>query len=170
MKIYPQATPGRVSGLVQPVDFFPTVCELAGVEAPNGLQGHSFAEQLRGTGSGSRQYAITGRNLNDSWGTVPATITDGEWSLVYWPNKDLKYKNPPVRQETYANIGMPERRVEELFYLPNDPGQEKNVLASHPDEAKRLHAALLDLIAEADVEPEMAATYQRSPGENYHLE
>jgi arylsulfatase A-like enzyme len=167
---HPQATPGRVSGLVQPVDFFPTVCELAGVEAPNGLQGHSFAEQLRGTGSGSRQYAITGRNLNDSWGTVPATITDGEWSLVYWPNKDLKYKNPPVRQETYANIGMPERRVEELFYLPNDPGQEKNVLASHPDEAKRLHAALLDLIAEADVEPEMAATYQRSPGENYHLE
>ena len=169
MAQHPDIEPGRASGLVQPVDIFPTVCELAGIEAPGGLQGHSFGEQLRGQGPGPRQYAITGRNLDDSWGTVPATITDGEWSLVYWPNKDLKYKSPPVRTETYTNIGMPERRVEELFYLPDDPGQESNVLEAHPDEAKRLHAALLDLIAQADVDPELAATYQRPPGENYHL-
>ena len=59
--------------------------------------------------------------------------------------------------------------MEELFYLPNDPGQQKNVLAKHPEEAKRLHAALLQLIAETGVEPELAATYQRLPGDNYHL-
>ena len=100
---------------------------------------------------------------------MPATITDGEWSLVYWPNKDLHYKCPPVRTEAYANIGMPERRVEELFYLPDDPDQQKNVLAEHPEEAKRLHAALLQLIAESGVDAELAATYQRPPGDNYHL-
>ena len=166
---HPEAKPGRSSGLVQPVDFFPTVCALAGIEPPAGLQGHSFAAQLRGEGEGSRQYAITGRNLDDSWGTVPATITDGEWSLVYWPNKDLQYKSPPVRTEAYSNIGMPERRVEELFYLPDDPDQQQNVLTEHPQEAKRLHAALLQLIAEAGVEAELAATYQRPPGDNYHL-
>ena len=71
--------------------------------------------------------------------------------------------------ETYSNIGMPERRVEELFYLPEDPGQEHNVLAAYPAEAQRLHVELLDLIAEADVDPELAATYQRLPGENYHF-
>ncbi len=166
---HPDLEPGRTADLVQPVDLFPTVCDLAAVDAPAGLQGHSFADLVRGKGKSARQYAITGRNLNDSWGTVPATITDGEWSLIYWPNKDLKYRNPPVRTETYSNIGMPERRVEELFYLPEDPGQERNVLATYPAEAKRLHAALLDLIAEADVDPELAATYQRPPGENYHL-
>ena len=169
MAQHPDLEPGRTADLVQPVDLFPTVCDLAAVDAPVGLQGHSFADLNRGKGNGSRQYAITGRNLNDSWGTVPATITDGEWTLIYWPNKDLKYQNPPVRMETYSNIGMPERRVEELFYLPDDPGQEQNVLGDYPAEAQRLHTALLDLITEADVDPELAATYQRPPGENYHF-
>ena len=100
---------------------------------------------------------------------MPATITDGEWSLVYWPNKDLKFQNPPVRMETYSNIGRPERRVDELLYLPDDPGQENNVLDVRPEEAKRLHGALRDLIAQTDVEAELAAAYQPPPGDNYHL-
>ena len=166
---HPEAQPGRRDDLVQPVDFFPTVCELSGLTEPKGLQGYSFADVLRGQGSGSREYAITGRNLNDSWGTVPATITDGDWSMVYWPNKDLEYQNPPVRMETYSNIGRPHRRVDELFYLPDDPEQANNVLDAHTDEAERLHRALRDLIIRTDVEPELAATYQPPPGDNYHL-
>jgi arylsulfatase A-like enzyme len=166
---HPDAVPGRASGLVQPVDLFPTVCELSGIEAPGGLQGQSFAGQLLDRDRGGREYAITGRNLNDNWGTVPATITDGEWTLVYWPNKDLTYKGKAVRMERHSHIGYPERRVEELFYMPDDPEQGRNVLAEYPEQAKRLHAALLDLIERTDVDPEIARTYQRPPGENYHL-
>jgi arylsulfatase A-like enzyme len=166
---HPDATPGRASGLVQPVDLFPTVCELSGLSAPQGLQGQSFAGQLLGKDSGQREYAITGRNLNDDWGTVPATITDGEWTLVYWPNKDLDYKFKAPRKEYHPHTGFPERRVEELFYMPDDPGQEKNVLAQNLEHAQRLHKALLELIDTTDVEAEIARTYQRPPGENYHL-
>ena len=124
---------------------------------------------LLGRQGDRRSYAITGRNLDDHWGTVPATVTDGEWTLVYWPNKDLAYRGKPVRTERHRTIGYPERRVDELFYMPDDPAQQHNVLESHPDEAQRLHQALLALMAGADVDVEIARTYRRLPGENYHL-
>ena len=166
---YPQGMRGgeRTSALVQPVDLIPTLCELTGVDSPGGLQGESFAPVLRGERSAHREYAITGRNLDDQWGTVPATVTDGVWTLVYWPNKDLKYRGKPVKSETYPNIGMPERRVDELFHLTADPAQEHNVIREHPEEASRLHRALLDLVASADTDPTIAATYEPLPGERY---
>jgi arylsulfatase A-like enzyme len=155
----------RTAALVQPVDVFPTLCELAGLDVPDALAGSSFAPVVRGAADRHRDIAVSGRNLNDNWGTVPATVTDGRWSLQYWPNKDLAYKGPKkVRQETYPCTGMPERRIDELFDLTVDPDQAHNVLAEHPDEAQRLHRALLDLIAESDVDPQIARTYEAPPG------
>ena len=151
--------------LVQPVDLFPTLCELADLEIPAGLQGQSFASVSESPTQSHRQFAISGRNLNDNWGTVPATVTDGVWSLQYWPNKDLAYKgSKPVRQETYPNTGMPERRVDELFDLRVDPDQSNNVLHEHPQEAARLHAALLELIELGETDAEVARTYEPLPG------
>jgi len=162
------ALPGKnigreVTGIVQPVDLFPTLCTLADLELPEGVQGTSFDPLIKGATEAHRSYAISGRNLDDHWGTCPATVTDGTWTLVYWPNKDLAYENPPVRQETYTVTGMPERRRDELFYMPDDPDQQHNLLDTHPAEAQRLHQALLDLIAEADTDPLIAETYQPVP-------
>jgi len=158
--------PGKsTSAMVQPCDLFPTVVELAGLKAPQGIQGTSYADVITGSNDSHRDLVISGRNLNDNWGTVPATISDGTWSLIYWPNKDLAYKHKPPRQETYPCTGMSERRVDELFYLPDDPGQQNNVLDANLDEAKRLHQALLDLIAETDVDPDIAVTYKSVPGQ-----
>jgi arylsulfatase A-like enzyme len=151
--------------LVQPVDLFPTLCTMAELQAPNGLHGRSFAPVIAAPERAHREFAISGRNLDDHWGTVPASVTDGTWSLQYWPNKDLSYRGHPVRQETYANTGMPERRVDELFDLRVDPDQADNILQDHPQEAARLHAALRELIDGSDTAPEIACTYVAAPGE-----
>lgn len=37
---------GRTSSLIQSVDIFPTLCSLAGLDAPKSVQGHSFIELL----------------------------------------------------------------------------------------------------------------------------
>tara|TARA_B100001964_G_C13811349_1_gene413206 strand:- start:102 stop:566 length:465 start_codon:yes stop_codon:yes gene_type:complete len=150
--------------MVQPCDLFPTVCDLAGLKQPKGLQGRSYADVVSGSSDVHRDLVISGRNLDDHWGTVPATVSDGVWSLVYWPNKDLAYKGIPPRQETYPCTGMPERRIDELFHLPDDPGQQTNLINQHPDEANRLHRALLDLIADTDVDSDITITYQSAPG------
>jgi hypothetical protein len=138
---------------------------MAGLAVPDGLHGQSFAPVIQAPTSTHREFAISGRNLNDNWGTVPATVTDGTWSLQYWPNKDLAYKGKPVRQETYPNTGMPERRVDELFDLRTDPDQARNVLQDNPREGARLHAALRELIELGDTAPEIARTYEPSPGD-----
>ena len=166
---YPDMPRGGLhsNALVQPVDLFPTLCDLIGLDAPTAIQGRSFADVLTGKTETHREFAISGRNLDDCWGTVPATVTDGAWTLIYWPNKDLTYKGPPVRQETYPCTGMPERRVDELFHMPDDPGQEHNLLSIHPDEAVRLHRALLDLIESTDTDPAIAETYRPLPGQRY---
>ncbi|MEE2658959.1 MAG: sulfatase [Candidatus Latescibacterota bacterium] len=154
----------RSQALVQPIDLFPTLCELAGLPASTDLNGRSFAPVIGNPDVAHREVAISGRNLDDNWGTVPAMVTDGRWSLQYWPNKDLAYKGrKPVRQETYPNTGMPERRVDELFDLDADPDQEINLLAQHPEGAVRLHAALRNLIALANTDPKIARTYDASP-------
>ena len=155
----------RTPAMVQPCDLFPTVCELADLKLPEGIQGRSYADVVTGSSDSHRDLVISGRNLDDHWGTVPATVSDGTWSLVYWPNKDLAYKGIPPRQETYPCTGMPERRVDELFYLPDDPGQANNVIDQHPAEAGRLHQALLDLIGETDVDPKIEVTYRPVPGQ-----
>ena len=62
---------------------------------------------------------------------------------------------------------MPERRVDELFYMPEDSGQENNVIAEHPEEARRLHRALLELIEDTETDPEIARTYLPAPGDQY---
>jgi len=152
-----------VNGLVQPVDLFPSLCSLADLQPPSDLHGESFKPLLTGASETHRPYAISGRNLDDHWGTCPSTVTDGIWTLVYWPNKDLGYQNPPVRQETYSVTGMPERRSDELFYMPDDPDQQNNLLDAHHVEAQRLHQALLDLITETDTDPAIAETYQPMP-------
>ena len=136
---------------------------MADLKPPDGLQGWSYADVITGSSDSHRDLVISGRNLDDNWGTVPATISDGTWSLVYWPKKDLAYKGIPPRQETYPCIGMPERRVDELFYLPNDPSQSVNVLEDNRTEAVRLHAALLDLIGQTDVKEDIAVTYTNAP-------
>ena len=153
----------RTAALVQPVDLFPTAVEMVGLSAPEGIQVRSFASVLQGETDRYREVAISGRNLDDHWGMVPATVTDDRWSLVYWPNKDLAFKGPPPRQETYPNTGMPERLVDELFDLWADPEQTHNPIAEHPDEARRLHRSLLNLIAETDVDPAIARNYDALP-------
>ncbi|MBT5875990.1 MAG: sulfatase [Candidatus Latescibacteria bacterium] len=153
----------RTQAIVQPVDVFPTLNQLTQMACPDGLQGTSFASVAEGKADAHRQYAVTGRNLDDQWGTVPATVTDGHWTLVYWPNKELSYQGPPVREETYPMTGMPERRKDELFNLTEDPGQELNVLNNHADKARELHGALLELISTTDVHPDIAKAYQSPP-------
>lgn len=50
------------------------------------------------------------------------------------------------------------------YDLQADPDQERNVIADHPDEARRLHGKLPDLIAASDFDRAIACTYERLPG------
>jgi iduronate 2-sulfatase len=62
----PGATPGTVHGLVESVDLYPSLVELAGLPVPPHLQGHSFTPVLRDRGVGSKRAVYTRWQNSDS--------------------------------------------------------------------------------------------------------
>jgi len=125
----PGVAPRRENALVQPVDVFPTVLELAGMELPEKLDGASVLGILRGEHTASsHEVVITCGSLHPDTGwPVMESITDGTWTL--------HYRGPDLTAE--------------LYNLEQDPAQQHNVYGDCMDQAKRLHAAHLTVLEKA---------------------
>jgi len=166
----PGAPVQRLQELISAVDVMPTILDLLGVAAPDGtvIHGRSFAPLLRGecstvakangaarasgtdeAGTG-REFVVSAMplvNPGEMIGIVdglmrrvidfqPATITSRDgWSLLY------------------AAQGQPL----ELYYLPDDPGQQRNVASEQPDVVSRLHAQYVQLLEQTGAAPEILA-------------
>lgn len=100
VKIPGQKTIGASAALVETSDLFPTLCELAGIPAPNTVQGRSFAALLDQPGKPFRDAAYS------RFGRGDAIITE---HFTY----------------TSYNGG----KAEMLYDLAKDPGENENVAA-----------------------------------------
>lgn len=69
-------------GIIESVDVFPSICELADVPAPGGLDGRSLLPELAGEGAG-RPHAICEWRYSSSQMKVNALRT-GRYRLVYY--------------------------------------------------------------------------------------
>jgi arylsulfatase A-like enzyme len=108
---------GRSEALAYLFDIFPTACELAGVAAPDGLDGKSLAPVIRGEQAAVRETVML------AYMKGQRAVRRGEWKLIRYP------------QVNYT----------QLFNLRDDPHELKN-LADDPTHAEKL-AAMLDLLA-----------------------
>ncbi len=98
-------------------DMLPTFCELAGVEAPAGLDGISMVPELTGTG------------------------TQDPHEFLYWEFYEKGGKRA-VRFGRFKAVqqnltGVNQKDGVELFDLSKDIGEENNVAADHPDVVAR---------------------------------
>jgi len=118
---------------VQSLDIYPTLCELAGVPVPEGLQGRSFAHLLRGEpGDGrpifSENHEMPGsEQFFFSQGNTLSVI-EGQWKLIL--NLKSPYNRPRPRHELY--------RVDRDFAERND------LAAGEPEIVERLETKLLE--------------------------
>ncbi len=112
------------SSLAHVVDIFDTVVELAGGDAQTTLQGrildsHSFAGQLLSRENASaRQWNYTDVNISPRLGGSVATIRNDEYKLISGGQGD------------------------ELYHLPSDPGERRNLLEAADDATQENYAAL----------------------------
>ena len=109
-------------------DFYPTILEMAGVRkytTRNTVDGISFVPMLRQTGDTSKGRALYW-NFPNIWGNsgpginLNCAIRRDDWKLVYYYDTGRK----------------------ELFNIPQDIGETRNVAAEHPDVVKRLSKEL----------------------------
>jgi len=141
---------GRLDLFGQPMDFLPTVCDLAAVEVTprEPFHGRSFASALRAGSGGHREYVVTGCHLKPQPGaktprnkaTTPFLITR-EWGYA------------PVGAE-----GLPE-----LYDLRKDPQAETNVAPQRPAELRELHKLFLAHLREHQAPADVLALWEHTP-------
>lgn len=109
----------RSDALVNLMDVFPTLCELAGSPVPPDLDGRSFAAVLHGTRRTHR------KELLGAYGQVQRSLRDERWKIIRYPQIDRT----------------------QLFDLHNDP-EERRDLAEDPHQGGRMADMLQRLAAE----------------------
>lgn len=135
----PGAQPGRRSGIVQPADLMPTILDLAGIPIPDTCQGHSFARMITGSEDTGRGVAVSGFAIDvASAREAYLTVQDKRWCL----------------------IDRPDASRWELYDKGVDPSEEHNVIADHPQEAERLHSALLNFLADHEAHPALVSWFE----------
>lgn len=126
--------PGRVpAGLVDNttvlsgVDFLPSVCRLAGVAAPEGLQqdGEDMSPALLGKPRERRKSLL--------------------WERRFIVIGDPIHKSPmmAIREGRWKLLMNPDRSRVELYDIPNDPSEVDNVAEKHRGVVKRLSKRLM---------------------------
>jgi iduronate 2-sulfatase len=114
------ASGGSSEAMVELVDLFPTLTDLTGLKNPDSLQGVSLRPLLghpERLGKKRLAYSVVRRGPNLGY-----AIRDQRWRYTRWPDG------------------------EELYHLPNDPG-ERNNLVGKPHVAERLSEYRLKLDA-----------------------
>jgi len=127
---WPKVTPaGKVDGatVLSGVDMLPTLCALAGVQPPKDwkLDGEDMSGACKGSPEPRKKplmwdfrYGVVGHVLNRS---PMLAIRDGDWKLLMNPDRS---------------------RVE-LYDIPHDPSELKDLASERPKEVQRLSDALV---------------------------
>jgi arylsulfatase A-like enzyme len=113
-----------INALAAHIDFYKTFCDLAGADIPDGIQ------------------EIDGRTLlpfledpEADWADRNLFVHQGRWEKGADPN-DSKFKNCAVRSQRWRFVNN-----EELFDIANDPLEDNDVAAEHPEVVAELRKA-----------------------------
>jgi len=139
---------GRVSNaLVSHIDIFPTICELAGIEAPSRLQGRSLAPVMRRDVEDVNDAVFAEMTYHAAYEPMRAVRT-GRWKYIRRYGDRLRpvlanVDDSPTKDLLLAS-GWGEREWprEALYDLRFDPAEGNNLVAERPDVADELRARL----------------------------
>jgi len=137
------AAPGLAEGdateaLVESVDLYPTLCELAGIETPQNLDGASLAPVLRDPTASVRQAAT---HVYPRGERIGRAVRTSRYRLVEW--------KPAGAEDDSA--------VLELYDYQDDPQETRNLAGERPEVVAELRAILA-------AQPEAKPQFHKPPG------
>ncbi len=171
MMIYdPRVKGGRRSKeLVQSIDVAPTILGLAGIEAPETMQGRDMMPLVRGQRIGWRQYAFGENMWSNIFGNPRCeTVRSDEFRYIrYFKNENvgalertpahLIYSVTDEMANAYSDhitssIKGEQPVYEELFHTAVDPSESVNLVndPKYADVLKELRAKCVEMVAEAN--------------------
>lgn len=123
------ASAAAAPALVETVDIYPTLCDLAGLPAPSGLDGRSFASVVKSPSAATKEVVI---QVYPRGQQIGRALRTARYRFVEW-------KKPG---------DGPESAALELYDYEADPAESRNVAASQPETVAELRK-LLATFAEA---------------------
>jgi N-sulfoglucosamine sulfohydrolase len=149
-------------------DLLPTLIELAGGRAPDGLDGRSFAGLLRGKTTQHRDRVFNTQSGDGDYNVYPIrSLRTREWKYIWNLHPEFQHHTHDSRHRTGNGVlywrtwleeaktnpaaravvkRFVERPAEELYDLKADPYEMKN-LAGDPEQASRLASMRAELKA-----------------------
>jgi iduronate 2-sulfatase len=114
---------GKSDSLVESVDVYPTLCKLAGLAEPKGLDGASFDQVLDDPAAATKDSII---HVFPRGNRIGRAVRTARYRLVEWkvPGDD------------------PSTAIYELYDYEADPGENKNLAGEKPDVVQELAAVL----------------------------
>ena len=103
-------------------DFLPTACELAGIEAPNGIDVISYLPTLLGDTARQKKHEYLFWKYYGTW-----AVRMGQWKAV----------------------GQPTGKRFELFNLNTDLAESKNIAKDHPEVVDRMKKIMISAHVES---------------------
>ena len=111
------------AALVESVDVFPTLCKLAGLDVPKGLDGDSFANVVKQPAAKTKDAVF---NVYPRGKVIGRAVRTDRYRLVEW-------KEPAASRDT---------AVVELYDYLTDPRETKNLADVYPDAVNELRTIL----------------------------
>jgi iduronate 2-sulfatase len=129
------ASAGVANGLVESVDVYPTLCELAGLPVPDGLDGSSFVTALRNPSAATKPAVF---HVYPREERIGRAVRTAHHRLVEW-------KRPGASADT---------AVLELYDYRIDPDETRNLAADEPNVVAELRAILAQ---QPEAKPQLGA-------------
>ncbi len=141
----PGVRPGTYGGLTSAIDVMPTVLDILKQPIPQFVEGRSLLPKMHHASEPGREFVVSTipfANPGDRVRSVDnvsrrltsglvTTVTTREWSFLY----------------------SVEPGMSELYHLPSDPRQERNVVHNHKEVAGEMHQLLVKFMRETGVAP-----------------
>lgn len=129
----PGVTDKIITHINQLVDLFPTLLRLTGFATPKSIAGSDRTPLLLGPIDKPNESTFAISELNDG---EDQSIRTNQWRLV-------TLRSGPNTTESV-----------QLYYLPSDPGETKNVASDYPQIVEQLHTMLIDAIRKLPTYPQ----------------
>lgn len=126
----------RSSEFVQEIDLAPTILDLLDIDAQVEMGGQSLVPLLDGTGDWESRSAVF---AEEAYTERRVGVRTETWKYIFHVGDEtLETERGSSIECGYCNTVHGAER--QLYDLRNDPGEEENVVDSHPDVADRLQS------------------------------
>ena len=145
----PQTKPSHIFGFVQPPDITATIIELTKAENPQTIEGKSLLPLIKREKKKLRDFTVSSPSIiHGSAGGQRVTLTTKDWVFIFGLEEGEKkeYQTLIVDGKVRIQRRMGKKVEPELYYLPEDPKQERNVFSKYKDIARRLHSQFIKFL------------------------